>query len=77
MKEKVVVSRKWNASEIELYVDFKEVGARMDLVNFKNAIIEHIGNPAMLMTKAQLSKVLDEAVIAVVAEMKAQTIHII
>jgi hypothetical protein len=77
MKTKIVVSRKWQEPEIELFVNQTEVGAKMSLNDFKLAVHAHIGSPALLMTKAQMLTALDAAITAVVTEMKDNTKHIV
>lgn len=77
MKTKIIVCRKWQEPEIELFVDQTEIGAKMSLDDFKLAIHNEIGSPALLMTKAQMLDALDKAITAVVAEMKSSTVHIV
>ena len=76
-KEKIVVSRRWNEPEIELFVSQVEVGARMGLQPFIDAVLEELGSPTMIMTRAQLAKKVDAAITSVVDEMKRQTVNIV
>jgi len=74
--EKVVVSRNWNNPNIELFINAASVGARMEVSDFITAVVEEIGNPTLLVTKAALIKKINEAAAKVVAEMKNQTVNI-
>lgn len=74
--DKVVVSRNWDNPNIELFINAASVGARMELYDFINAVLEEVGNPTLLVTKAALNKKISEATAKVVAEMKNQTVNI-
>lgn len=72
-KSKVVVSRQWKNPEITAFVDAQEVGASMSVAQFIESIVEQSGNPAMVMTKSQLTARLQAAAEAVIVEMKRST----
>ena len=77
MKEKVIVSRKWRNPEIRAYATKEEVGAEIDLTAFLDSIVEEIGNPTMLVTKAALRAKLEVAKDAVLKEMKETTTQVV
>jgi hypothetical protein len=75
-KETLIVSRQWNCPAIRVFMNQKEVGAEMDIKEFLEALVENVGNPTFLVTKAQMLNKLNEAAEAVIVEMKRATIHI-
>lgn len=77
MKTKVVTSRKWHQPQIETFLSAEEVGAKMELADFLIAVVEHIGSPAMLLTKSALQAKVQEASDAVLDELRKATIHIV
>lgn len=74
--EKVIVSRKWKEPEITTFVDVEQVGSSISLDNYLISLVEEIGNPTMIVSKAALLKRLQDASSVVVIELKKTTIHI-
>ena len=74
--EKIVVSRKWNNPNVTAFMENNEVGAKISLDDFINAVVEEIGNPTSLVTKQALRNRLIIASSEVVKEMKKQTVHL-
>ena len=72
-RTKITVSRKWSHPTIEAYLHSDSVGARMNLDDFVTSLAGAIGNPAMIVTKAQLLAKMREAADKVSAEMKDAT----
>jgi len=77
MKTKLVVSRKWHQPTIETFISTDEVGSQIDLADFLTALVEHIGNPTLLVSKNALAKKVQEASDAVLDEMRRTTVHIV
>lgn len=69
----VQVSRKWGDTPIEAFISEEGVGARVTLASYLNALVEEVGNPSMVMTKAGLLTRLTSASEVVLAEMKSAT----
>lgn len=76
MSEKIVVSRQWNNPQIRAFMNASEVGAEMDLQLFLGTLVEVMGNPTMLVTKAQLLSKLNDASEQILIEMKKATVHV-
>lgn len=74
--EKIVVSRKWNNPNIEIFLNTTEVGARIELFKFLELLVLEIGNPTLLVTKSALSNKLQEATDKIVSELKNQTVNL-
>lgn len=74
--EKIVVSRKWNNPEVTAFMENNEVGAKISLDDFINAVVEEVGNPTSLVTKQALKNRLIIASSEVIKEMKKQTVHL-
>ena len=74
--EKIVVSRKWNNPNVTAFMENNEVGDKISLDDFINAVVEEIGNPTSLVTKQALRNRLIIASSEVVKEMKKQTVHL-
>lgn len=72
----VVVSRQWKQPSIKAFISNKEVGAEMELSSFLESVVEEMGNPAMVMTKAALLSKLSAAADEVLSEMKDKTKHV-
>jgi len=77
MNTKLVTSRKWHRPEIEAFVSQEEVGARMDIADFITAVIEHVGSPALLVSKAALRIKLEAAAEAVLKELRETTRYVV
>lgn len=75
-RHKIVVSRKYHGTQIEAFLT-DELGARMDLDDFLDALVEEVGNPTMVFTKASLKAKLKFSSIAVIDEMKKATVHVV
>lgn len=71
----VVVSRKWNSPDISVSVNSTEIKVEMSLTAFVESLLEEVGNPALILTKAALATKVTEAAEKVVAEMKDATKH--
>lgn len=77
MKRAVVVSRQWNNPAIEMWVSDEEIGIQMSLSEFWDSIVEEMGNPTLIVSKAQLRARLEAAANQVLTEMKNQTTRIV
>lgn len=71
--KRVVISRKWAKPQIEAFVTDTEVGSSMALEDFLAALVEEMGAPTMLMTKAQLLSRMLAVKDKVTTEMKSAT----
>lgn len=67
---KVIISRYWERPEISVEITQEKIELSMPLTEFVKALAEEMGNPAMLVTQAQLLKRLDIASSVVVSKMK-------
>lgn len=77
MKNKVIVSRNWKRPEIEAFVSKEEVGAKMDIEQFIESLVEEIGSPKAILTKDQLKKQLTDASRQIIHEMKSMTVYVV
>ena len=77
MKTVVVVSRQWKSPEITAFVDNQVIGAQMSLTEFIESVVEQMGSPAMVMTKAQLIARFGLAAEGVLVEMKRSTAKVL
>jgi len=77
LKSKIVTLRRWDNPAVQTFLDTKTIGASMDLTDFIDALVEEMGNPATLLTKAQLKQKLETASTAVIAELKKSTASIV
>lgn len=73
MKTSVIVSRKWKHPSIEAFMSMEEIGAKMSIEDVLVALVEEMGNPTMMITKAQLLARLQGAWSVVEAEIKEAT----
>ena len=79
----VVISRQWHRPEIKATISDSSVGVEMGLEDFLQAFVVElaagIGNPTLLVTKAQLLSKLLSGVLAaqevVTDEMKRKSVH--
>lgn len=76
-KNRVIVSRKWARPNIEAYLNAEEVGARMDLYEFVEALSAELGNPLTIVSQKQLYNRLRLATDRVVTEMKSTTRYVV
>jgi hypothetical protein len=76
-KKLVVVLREWRSREVKVvaFVTDTEVGAMVGLDDFKAALKEEIGNPAMLLTKRQIAAKIDAGIEKIMRTMKQTTVH--
>jgi hypothetical protein len=72
---KFVVSRKWNNPTINITMNSKEIALEMDAKEFLGTLVEIVGNPTFLVTKAQHLSKLNEAMEQVVEEVKRASVH--
>lgn len=70
----VRISRKWHFPEIAIKVTNHEIGIEMELADFIRALAAEIGNPAGILTRAQLLAKLEAAAELVTVSMKRETI---
>lgn len=61
---------------IEMFVTGDEVGITMTLDAFITALVAKVGNPTLLLTRAQLQARLTAASVEIVTDMKTETISI-
>ncbi len=72
-KSIVVVSRKWKDFKIESFMNNEEVGSKVELDSYLKVMVDLIGNPTLLITKAQLLQKLIDASEVIKTEMKEGT----
>lgn len=53
-KSVVVISRKWHEIPIRAYVTQEEIGMRLWLNDYLQALVKEVGNPALILTQKQL-----------------------
>jgi hypothetical protein len=73
MKTVLTTSRKWSNPQIESFVSSEEVGASIEIDAFLDALVESIGNPTLLVTKAKLREKLGAATQEVLKELRDST----
>ncbi len=76
-KTKVVVCRKWHNPSIETWVSNKEIGMAMSVDDYLTALVEEVGNPTMMFTKATLLAKLKSASPAVISGIKETSKEIV
>jgi len=73
MKEQITILRKWNHPKIFMWVSNEEIGLKMDLEGFKEALKEELGSPTWIVRKKTLSEKIDQAFKDIISEMKKET----
>ena len=63
--------------DIETYITSGEIGSKINLTDYITALIEEIGNPSMILTKASLKSKIEVATEAILFEMRAATKHVV
>lgn len=76
MADKIVVSRKWNNPKIEAFYNHSEVGAACTVEEFIDILVEEVGNPTLLVTKAKLKAKLMAGWEKLEAELKDSTRYV-
>lgn len=76
MRTKIITSRKWHSPAIEAFVTNDEIGAQLDVQDFLAAVVEELGNPTFVVTKASLLARLSTASDAVLKELREATAHV-
>ena len=76
-KSIVVKARKWNNPQIIAWVNNESIGMGMNLPDYLNALVTEIGNPAFILTQAQLLAKLQAASTIVEAEMHEKSALIV
>lgn len=76
-RKRVIVTRRWDSPSIEVFVHAEAVGASMDLDAFTNAVLDIIGSPALILTRAQLRGKITNAMADVATEMKDKTRYVV
>ena len=79
MRSKLITSRIYgnHLHDIETYITHDEVGSRINLDDYIEALIEEIGNPTMLVTKGALKSKIETATQAILHDMKLATKHVV
>lgn len=76
MKSTITVSRKWNNPSIVSFVDANEIGSTMLLDEYLEAVLQIVGSPTFVLTRAQLAEKVKSASTQVVEEMKRATVNV-
>lgn len=76
-KSIVTVSRKRGDMHIRAWVNDEEIGMSVWLVDYLKALAAEMGNPATLLTNAQLLKRIQEAAIRVESEVKLASVDLL
>jgi hypothetical protein len=77
MKTVVTISRKWNNPQIQHTLSGEGIAIEINLDDFITAIKEEVGSLTWTFRKQTFEKQLDEAVRAVIEEIKRETIKVI
>ena len=75
-KSVVTISRLWHQPNIIVWVNNEGIGMGMKLDDYLVALSEEIGNPLLLLTKAQMLQKMRDMTPIVEAEMKNATLKI-
>ena len=76
-KVRVIVARKWHNPEIVISVTADGIAIAIPLVDFIQALAVELGNPALLLTKAQLLAKLRASSDVICTDMKLLTKQVI
>jgi hypothetical protein len=76
-KSVYVVAREWNNPQIHVFVSNEVIGMKMPLSDYLDALVEQIGNPALIMTQNQLKTKLQVAAAEVEATVKKYSTAVI
>ena len=68
--QKLVIAREWSHPEIHVWISDESIGMRMGVQDYLIALVEEVGNPTLLLTKAQLLEKLKAANNTVTASVK-------
>jgi hypothetical protein len=71
--EFLTISKHWNHPQIEVDFSSKTISLRMKMADFKHALLEELGSPALMFTRDALSKAVDQAVETIVAKVKQES----
>ena len=71
--EYVTISRHWRKPEIHTTVTTKEIALSIKLEDYLSALVEELGSPWSIMTKAQLAEKLRVASATVVSKVKRES----
>ena len=74
---KVVIGRKWSNPQIYAYVDGDKIEMQISLEDFLTGLVDEIGSPATLLTKAALKARVLAASRAVVEEVKKASLEVV
>lgn len=72
----VTISREWNNPQIHITVDVYGIALQMGMGDFIAALVEEMGNPTLLVSKAQLAAKPDLAKQAVIEKVKAESVKV-
>ena len=73
----VVVSRKWKQPQIEACISDSEISVSMDFEDLHAALLEELGNPLTILTKARFKLRIDTALKNVLKELRENTKYIV
>jgi hypothetical protein len=69
-KESLVISRHWGNPEIKITVNQEKIELLTNIKDFTDALIAEIGNPLMILTRAQLKQRIENAAHVVIEKIK-------
>lgn len=73
----ITVSRKWSNPKIRTDINNDGIALSMDIEDFKSALREELGSPALVMTKKALAGKIDSAIDAIVRGIKAESSKVV
>ena len=72
-KDVVVISREWANPEIRIQVNANGIALGISLDDFMAAVADEVGNPTLMLTKAQLATKMQAAKGVVLEKVKAES----
>lgn len=73
----ITISRKWNNPKIEINIATDSIELKMDIEDFKKALLEEIGSVKFVFRQNTFEKVVDDAFEEVLAEIKKESSKVI
>ncbi len=75
--EKIIICKKWQEPEIQVYVTNQEIGTRMHIDDYLESLVEQITNLSFTFTKATLLAKLRAGHANIANEMKQTTKYVV
>lgn len=76
MKQFITILRKWNHPQIHIWISDEEIGLKMSIEDFKEALKKEIGSVTWVFRKESFEKMLDNAINQIISDIKKESAKI-